>query len=110
MVVSPMEALADVGYTWQQWGGAWNGSDAVHFELPGASMWARQQGMTEEEPSKIASYINSIFLGVGPVSWLTGITGDKLLRGAVRVEKILGFDAAVDWFWRHVGVNPDAPK
>src|SRR6266481_645309 len=34
MVVSPMEALADVGYTWQQWGGGWNGADAVHFELP----------------------------------------------------------------------------
>jgi hypothetical protein len=37
MVVSPMDALADVGYTWQTWGGGWNPSDAVHFELPGAS-------------------------------------------------------------------------
>jgi len=109
MVVSPMEALADVGYTWRQWGGGWNGSDAVHFELPGASEWARTQ-VSEEEPSKIAGYINSIFLGAGPVSWLTGITGDKLLKGAVAVEKRLGFDAAVDWVWRHVGVNPDAPK
>jgi hypothetical protein len=43
MVVSPMEALADVGYTWQSWGGGWNGADAVHFELPGASEWARTQ-------------------------------------------------------------------
>ncbi len=37
MVVSPMDALADVGYTWQTWGGGWNPADAVHFELPGAS-------------------------------------------------------------------------
>jgi len=37
MVVSPMEALEDVGYTWQTWGGGWNPGDAVHFELPGAS-------------------------------------------------------------------------
>jgi len=37
MVVSPMEALADVGYTWQTWGGGWNPGDAIHFELPGAT-------------------------------------------------------------------------
>lgn len=46
MVVSPMDALADVGYTWQTWGGGWNGADAVHFELPGASEWARSQGQS----------------------------------------------------------------
>jgi hypothetical protein len=49
MVVAPMEALADVGYTWQQWGGGWNGTDAVHFELPGASERARQLG-SEQAP------------------------------------------------------------
>jgi len=48
MVVSPMEALADVGYTWQSWGGGWSGADAVHFELPGASEWARSQSAVEE--------------------------------------------------------------
>src|SRR5260370_2158883 len=36
MVVSPFEALADVGYTWQEWGGLWGSSrDPVHFEYPG---------------------------------------------------------------------------
>jgi len=45
MVTSPMDALADVGYTWQQWGGAWNPGDAVHFELPGASERAKQKGL-----------------------------------------------------------------
>jgi len=45
MVVTPMAALADVGYTWQQWGGGWNPDDAVHFELPGASDRARRRGM-----------------------------------------------------------------
>lgn len=44
MVVSPISALADVGYTWQSWGGAWNPGDAVHFEFPGASAWAIEQG------------------------------------------------------------------
>ncbi len=54
MVVSPMEALADVGYTWQQWGGGWNGADAVHFELPGASEYAREQGRLLEVQSDSA--------------------------------------------------------
>jgi hypothetical protein len=36
MVVSPWGALADLGYTWQQWGGVWGGDrDPVHFEYPG---------------------------------------------------------------------------
>jgi hypothetical protein len=36
MVVSPWAALADVGYTWQQWGGIWGGDqDPVHFQFPG---------------------------------------------------------------------------
>lgn len=41
LVVTPMDALADVGYTWKSWGGGWGESDAVHFELPGASANAR---------------------------------------------------------------------
>jgi hypothetical protein len=51
MVVTPFEAIYDVAYTWQQWGGAWNAADAVHFELPGASAEAKRLGAvaTEEE-------------------------------------------------------------
>jgi hypothetical protein len=63
MVVSPMEALADVGYTWREWGGGWSGADAVHFELPGASEWARSQ--LDEEPRKsIGAWIDSVFNGI----------------------------------------------
>ncbi len=50
MVVTPMDALADVGYTWQSWGGGWNGADAVHFELPGASDRARAKGLQWKVP------------------------------------------------------------
>jgi hypothetical protein len=36
MVVTPMEALADVGYTWETWGGVWGSQrDPVHFQYPG---------------------------------------------------------------------------
>jgi hypothetical protein len=35
MVCTPLNALADVGYTWIQWGGVWHRSDEVHFEYPG---------------------------------------------------------------------------
>jgi hypothetical protein len=50
MVVSPFSALADVGYTWQQWGGGWSETDPVHFELLGASAEARRLA-GESEPS-----------------------------------------------------------
>src|SRR5258708_2731069 len=65
MVVSPLEPLAVVGYPWQQGGGGWNGSDAVHFELPGASQWARQQGVTEEQ-KPIGKWIDDLF---GSIPW-----------------------------------------
>jgi len=64
MVVSPMEALADVGYTWRQWGGGWNPADAVHFELPGASDWARSQPSEEGKP--IGQWIDDLF---GSIPW-----------------------------------------
>jgi hypothetical protein len=37
MVVSPMDALSDVGAYWQDMGGVWGGAfnDPVHFEYPG---------------------------------------------------------------------------
>jgi hypothetical protein len=39
LIVTPMEALADVGPWWEsQYGGAWGGArDPIHFEIPGAS-------------------------------------------------------------------------
>lgn len=42
LVVSPMDALADVGATWISWGGGWNPADAIHFEYPGASDLVKQ--------------------------------------------------------------------
>jgi len=44
-VVTPAEYQTNVGETWRAWGGVWAGaSDVVHFELPGASARAAQQG------------------------------------------------------------------
>jgi hypothetical protein len=65
LVVTPMEALADVGYTWQQWGGGWNPADAVHFELPGASERAKQRGAQEENKSPfLVELASSIPFGI----------------------------------------------
>ncbi len=59
------QALADVGYTWQQWGGGWDGADAVHFELPGASERARQRGRAaEQDPGFLVSLASSIPFGL----------------------------------------------
>ncbi len=77
MVTSPLDALADVGYTWETWGGSWNARDAVHFELPGASGEARRLGAKEyayQEPLRIpvviqaADFLISLFPYIG---WVT---------------------------------------
>lgn len=44
-LVTPASYQSDVGLTWVSWGGEWGGkADVVHFELPGASARAVQQG------------------------------------------------------------------
>ncbi len=71
MVVTPMEALADVGATWLDWGGGWNGADAIHFELPGASERARQAG---------AQFRGSTGIIGGAIDWFAGSTVAALLK------------------------------
>jgi len=40
MIASPFESLADIGATWQDWGGVWGGArDPVHFQIPDAQSY-----------------------------------------------------------------------
>ena len=55
LVVTPWQALSDVGGTWKDWGGGWDRSDPVHFELLGASELARKLG-AEQKPASIWDY------------------------------------------------------
>jgi hypothetical protein len=105
-VVTPDQYQANVGQTWESWGGKWGGAaDVVHFELPGASERANARGLEEqgqpaETGSQIAHFIDSWFLSVGP--WWAGVSASSLIKKAVAIERSLGFDAALDWFYRHV--------
>ncbi len=85
LVVSPMSALADVGYTWQSWGGSWNPADAVHFELPGASERARQRGKQSEvvEPA----WWQSIVAGL-PIAFWPSVVFDLLGIPSIAVKDI----------------------
>jgi hypothetical protein len=74
LVVTPMEALADVGYTWQQWGGGWNPADAVHFELPGASERAKQRGAAQQKSPFLVELVSSIPFGL-PLSLVLDFLG-----------------------------------
>src|SRR5258707_12242478 len=84
MVVTPMEALADVGAPWLDWGGGWNGADAVHFELPGATARAKQRGrespwyveLVSGFPLSIPLSLVLSFLGI-PASARTSISPDQ---------------------------------
>ncbi len=101
MVVAPFEALADVGYTWQQWGGIWGGAgDPVHFEYPGFTR------PSPEGPSELAKAVNS---ALSPGPWWAGLLGmpsyAEILKYATRLEKRAGADAAINWLWGVFGTR-----
>lgn len=74
MVVSPMAALADVGYTWQQWGGVWGGEgrDPIHFQAPGFQIVSQSpQAFTPPEAdmiTKLADFIADLLPGIDAVA------------------------------------------
>jgi hypothetical protein len=108
MVVTPFSALVDVGYTWQTWGGVWGGrGDPVHFEYPGFVVPAAP-------PSDLpAGYSKTPWWGsiLSPGPWWAFLPSyPDLLKKAVKIEKSLGFDEAINWLYRTVGENPDAPR
>ncbi len=92
LVVTPKEALADVGYTWRTWGGGWDGRDAVHFELPGASERARKRSPLIAGGAfyKLANFLSSFvpFLGTAQLV-------DEL------VSMLDGNDDAASWYLQH---------
>jgi D-alanyl-D-alanine carboxypeptidase len=90
MVTSPMEALADVGYTWQTWGGGWNPADAVHFELPGASDRARARGAATAPIGSVGSAVASLLEWIDSLPWyIQGFLPTKatILRDPVRYTR-----------------------
>lgn len=100
LVVSPFDAIYDVAYTWQQWGGGWNANDAVHFEIPGASAEAVRLASTQE-PTDLPWWAN--LLGVGP--WWLNIGAADVLKKAVALEKSIGVDAAINYVYKFLGTR-----
>lgn len=67
MVVTPWEALSDVGYTWQSWGGIWTEKDPVHFQFPGFDPAKEKWGPNANQSltAKAAEFAATIPLGLG---------------------------------------------
>ena|SRR2546425_9590079 len=111
-VVSPYEYQEDVGAVWKDWGGIYNRSDAVHFEYPGFQVPAD----APPPPPPNYGYGETPWWGklLSPGPWWGSFVGipayTDILKKAVLIEKKLGVDAAINWFYRTVGENPDLPK
>jgi hypothetical protein len=67
MVVTPLAALADVGATWEDWGGIWGGrKDPVHFQYPG---FQAPSVSSQDSPSliKLCDFLSGFTPGLGQV-------------------------------------------
>ncbi len=68
LIVSPYEALGDVGAFWESMGGTWGAQrDPVHFELPGASVRRkkRPEGLLGPHTHALAVALD-ILIGFNP--------------------------------------------
>ena len=94
MVVTPYNALADVGRTWSQAGGVWHASDPVHFEYPGFS----PPRYTEEE------IFNTALSFLTP--WKVGLASSFVDIGQYIPKQLLTgaewIPALVDWLDTHL--------
>lgn len=64
MVVSPFDALGDVGTTWQSWGGEWGGArDPVHFQYPGSEEIIKN--MLQDDPLALKALGFGLDIAIG---------------------------------------------
>lgn len=103
MVVSPLEALSDVGDVWNSWGGEWFPSDAVHFQYPGAQDIAKQilkDGVDNQEPWAMSAldFLLSFAPGSGP--WWTGFVPEKYAGKPSQAYAVGGIGALIESFFR----------
>jgi hypothetical protein len=100
MVVTPMDALQDVGYTWQTWGGAWNPGDAIHFELPGASARALVASRTIFQATvgeAMGKSATELFMP--PTSYIPGVTSAIEIAASNPGKRVgLAADLALWWY------------
>jgi len=105
MVVSPMEALSDVGAYWEQLGGVWGGefNDPIHFEYPGFVKPAEKSLAYKLETGAASLFVPpKIASGLTVAQWLHDHPwiDSSLLFGLVPgFETLLGFtvDALPQW-------------
>ncbi len=71
LVVTPFDTIYDVGAWWQEQGGVWHESDAVHFEYPG---FQGARGATRG-PSEISLNDVKDFVATLPVPFSATIAG-----------------------------------
>ena len=85
MVVSPMDALPDVGRYWTQQGGVWGGAfnDPIHFEYPG---FTKPKSFTPNAYDKTLNFAAGFLPLVGEAqlaSWLATFVFPDLERSEI---------------------------
>ncbi len=106
MIVTPFEALADVGAAWQAWGGTWGAErDPVHFELPGASQAHRT---TEPSPYTHALAVAAdILIGFNPFIAYTELAATLIALGYPESQVLKFLSGPVEYIvQRSQGVSP----
>lgn len=109
MVVTPRDALWDLGDLWEEWGGDWGGRwrnpDIIHFELPGASQEARRQAAAGIKPhshglgkSVILGAIDLV-LGLNPAMRAVELAGFLLHLGFPKSEIAAALESPISYLF-----------
>lgn len=73
MIAYPWQSLADIGATWEDWGGEWGGvQDPIHFQIPGANKYIMEH-IAVDALATAVDFAISFLPGIGQASTAAGV-------------------------------------
>lgn len=97
-VVQPYDVQPQLGALWRSWGGGWSQSDAIHFELPGASA-AVLEAYNRSQPQSAGAGISSLITKATDFYLGSNVAGLlRLIPGLSKSEALAALSSPYETF------------